>query len=80
MLLQKSFEELTYLVSVPGIVSVDDGWRGRPEGPVDLLVELAHLPDRPHPQVEEHIFEKGLLLVIKLKILRSFKLNLPLFS
>ena len=60
-------DELTDLVPVPGVVGVDDGGRGRPEAPVDPLVELAHLPDRPHPQVEEDVLEEGLLLVFQLR-------------
>ena len=57
---------LTDLVPVPGVVRVDDGGRGRPEGSVDPFVELAHLSDRPHPQVEEDVLEESLLLVFQL--------------
>ena len=55
------------MVPVPGVVGIDYGGRGRPDAPVDPLVELAHLPDRPHPQVEEDVLEERLLLVLQLR-------------
>jgi hypothetical protein len=58
---------LTDLVSVSRVVCIDYRWRGCPEGPVHLLVNLAHLAHAADVQVEQNVLEKSLLFVVELK-------------